>query len=294
MSEVHEPLPVMDRFVDSSEISERIRALKRARNLRSVAQLAVVSRMRAEAHAAANTFRDFYVGTHEDGAVDTAELRTELTEAETALARWVLMQEHDEFRTIDLARIENAGEWDATAGAEADIATIAAQLRLAGNGGHVIDRDVTEAKRRIMVDPGVVSSKGLIAIRRKRLMLATAPHDVVFRDMRPGTDKRVHGQQLAATSHVEIDKVSEFILDLDLLRRMHPTAAREVEAAVRGDAPPEITNHGRNLVSPRIVEAAIDVNHPLLTPAVTTYFADRKFKNIRPATDDSELEMASV
>jgi hypothetical protein len=290
MSEAHKPFPIMDRFVDSSDLSDRIGALKRARNVRSAAQLALVSRMRAGAHDAANTFRDFYVGTHENG---TADLRGELNQAQTALARWVLMQEHDEFRTIDLARIENSGDWDATAGAEGDIAIIAASLRETENGGQVIDRTATEAKRRIMVDPGIVSSRGLVAVRRKRLMLATAPQEVSFRDMRPGTDKRVHGQHTVARSHVEIDKVSEFVLDIDLLRRMHPVAAREIEEAVLGTAPAEITNHGRDLVSPRIIEAAIDVQHEVLTPAVTTYYADRKFKDIRPV-DATDLEMARV
>lgn len=290
MSEAHEHFPILDRFVDPSDISDRIRALKRARNIRSAAQLALVSRMRAGAHDAANTFRDLYVGVHENG---TADLRGELSQAQTALARWVLMQDHDEFRTIDLARIENNGDWDATAGAEGDIAIIAAALREANNGGQVIDRAEPEAKRRIMVDPGIVSSTGLVAVRRKRLMLATAPHEVSFRDMRPGTDKRVHGQAMVATTHVEIDKVSEFVLDLEMLGRMHPTAAREVEDAILGKAPAEISNHGRDLVSPRIIEAAIDVQHEVLTPAVTTYFADRKFKNIHPA-DESEHEMAGV
>ncbi len=293
MSEVDRHFRVMDGFVDSSEVSDRIRTLKRARNLRNVAQLAVVSRMRAEAHAAANTFRDFYVGTQENGLGGTAELRTELSQAQTALARWVLMQEHDEFRTIDLARIENEGRWDATESAEADIAAIAARLRAAGDGGEAIDRHAVEAKRRIMVDPGVVSSMGLVAVRRKRLMLATAPQEILFRDMRPGTKKRTHGQRMVATSHIEIDKVSEFVLDYELLKRMHPAAASEIEAAVKGEAPAEITNHGRDLVSPRIIEAAIDVNHDVLTPAVTTYFADRKFKDIRPA-DESEHELVRV
>lgn len=283
MSEAHKPMPILDRFVDSSDISERVRELKHARNLRkNVAELAMVSRMRAGAHAAANAFRDFYVGTHENG---TDDLRAELTEAQTALARWVLMRNHDEFRTIDLARIENEGNWGATEGAEGDIAAIAAELRVADDGGQFIDRTAAEAKRRIMVDPGVVSAHGLVAVRRKRLMLATAPHEITFRDMRPGTQKRVYGQEMLATSHVEIDKVSEFVLDLELLRRMHPAAAREVEAAVTGAAPAEITNHGRDLVSPRIIEAAIDVRHDVLTPAVTTYYADRKFKDVRPADD---------
>ena len=98
---------------------------------------------------------------------------------------------------------------------------------------------------------------------------------------------------MVATSHVEIDKVSEFIVDFELLRRMHPAAAQEIAEAFHGQAPAEITNHGRNLVSPRIIEAAIDVQHEVLTPAVTTYFADRKFKDIRPA-DDAERELAGV
>ena len=287
MTERNEPLPIMDRFVDPSDISARLSELRRRRVTRSAVHLAAISRLRAEAHAAANLFRDFYVGTSEEG---TEPLRRELSGARSALARWALMQAHGEFRTVDLARVENVGDWDATSEVEKDIATLAQSLRQAGNGGEIIDRHHNTAKRRIMIDPTLVSAQGLVAVRRKRLMVVTGPSQVRFVDRRHAAD--APPRVFEATSRTEIDKVSEFVLDLRMMRRMSQKAAREIEQAIKGDAPTEITNHGRDLVSPRMIEAAIDarVRHPMLTPAVTTYYADRKFSNVHEVEPTAEVE----
>lgn len=276
MNEVNEPMPSWGGFRDSSNtFDKRLVDLRQRRRVRVADELASISGMRAAAHSAVNLFRDFYVGTVEH---DTEELRHELNSAETALARWAILCAHEEFYTVDLARIENHGDWKATAAAEADIASIAGELRTAGDGGQMIDRRAPEAKRRIMIDPTLVTASGLVAVRRKRLMLATASREVRFRDGRAG--RKTANREMVARSHVEIDKVSEFVLDLTVLRRIHRRAAAEIDSAIETMGPVELTNHGRNLVSPRLIEAAIDVRHPMLVPAITTYFADRKYDGV--------------
>lgn len=290
MSEINEFTPTWGGFKDFSDTFDRkLAGLRRRRAVRSADELAAISRMRADGHVAANLFRDFYVGTAEQG---TEELRRKLTEAESALARWALMGAHEEFHAVDLARIDNRGEWEATSAVEADIATIATTVRAAGDGGQVIDRHAPEAKRRIMVDPTLVAASGLVAVRRKRLMLATANREVHFRDSRNG--RALEGREMVARSRVEIDKVSEFILDLTVLRRVSARAAREIGRVIDGMSPVEITNHepALNLVSPRLIEAAIDVRHPMLTPAVTTYFADRKYSDIKPVEPTEQVQAA--
>jgi hypothetical protein len=84
-----------------------------------------------------------------------------------------------------------------------------------------------------------------------------------------------------AVAHYEIDKVSEFVLDVAALRAANKGAALEVEAAIRGEAPSEITNHGRRLTAPHFIEGAIDDQDPMLSPAMTTYFADLKYEDVR-------------
>src|SRR6266702_888165 len=234
MSEFNEPIPAVDGFKDSRDILDtRIAELRRRRRVRSAAKLALISQMRADAHNQANLFRDFYVGAAETG---TELLREELVDAESALARWAIMRAHQEFRTVDLARVDNLGDWEATHSAENDVAEIAEVLRAEADGGTIVDRHEPIAKRRITVDPMLVTAKGLVAVRRKRLMLATAQHDVRFKDARITNGRRATPEEITAIAHIEIDKVSEFVLDLDLLRRMHPKAAKEIEDAVLGEA----------------------------------------------------------
>lgn len=288
MTEVLDPGHRAGGFGDSSIQEE-------AHRLNAAFDLATISQMRSRAHTEANLLRDFHVGTVER---NTDRLRGKLSRAQGALARWALMAEHPEYRTIDLVRIDNQGDWDATAEAEEEIAQLAEELRDAGRGGEVIDKHSKEAKRRITVDPIFLSAEGLLVVRRKRLMLATTAETIKFADRRrkrfPIADLVLRGRMEAETS-IEIDKVSEFVLDLETLQRMHPKAAQEVADAAGGRAPSEITNHGRSLVSPRIIEAAIDVQHEVLTPAVTTYYADRKYKNIRRArASDVSVEPAVV
>lgn len=244
-------------------------------------QLATISGLRADAHADANMFSEYYVTPDENREHN---LRNQLTSAQGALARWALMATQPAFRTVDLVRVVNDGDWDATSGAEEDIARIAAQLRSAGSGGDIIDRHSPEAKRRISVDPALVSAKGLVAVRRKRLMLATMPEVVEFADVRrtygPGSRPIPEVTDTTAVIHLEVDKVSEFVLDIGAMREVNSRAADEVEAAIRGDAIHELTNHGRGLISPRLIEAAIDTRDPMLSPVATTYYAERKYRGV--------------
>lgn len=283
MSELDKPGPDKGGFVDSF-------AMAGARG-----QLATISGLRADAHADANMFSEYYVTPDENRE---HSLRSQLTSAQGALARWALMAAQPAFRTVDLVRVVNDGDWDATAEAEEGIARIAAQLRSAGHGGDIIDRHSPEAKRRISVDPELVSAKGLVAVRRKRLMLATTPEIAEFADVRRtrtyGPDSRPIPEVIdtTAVTHLEVDKVSEFVLDIGAMREVNSRAADEVEAAIRGDAIHELTNHGRGLISPRLIEAAIDTRNPMLSPVATTYYAERKYRDVTKLVE-SEPELVA-
>lgn len=271
MRELREPTLPRGGFRDSRDIST------------AVGELVDISRMRSQAHEAANLFRDFHI---EPGSFNERRLRRELSSAEGLLARWAILAANEEFRTVDLARVENRGDWEATAQAEADIGELALELFMKGEIEGVVERDAEEAKRRIMVDPGLLSGRGLIAIRRKRLMLATLPQPHEFRDMRPTSYHEEgyvpRGNVLATDAHLEVDKVSEFVMDFQRLRVVDNDAAEEIRSEViQQRGPAELTDSA----AAAVIEAAILDRNPMLTPAITTYYADRKYKNIRPAAN---------
>jgi hypothetical protein len=270
MSEFNEPIPVLDGFKGS-------RGIDRALN-----ELADISRMRSQAHEAANLFRDFHI---EVGGITERQLRRELQDAQGVLARWAIMAAHEEFRTVDLARIENGGDWDATAETEEGIGGLALDLFMDGQIEGLIERDTSKAKLRITVDPGLLSGHGLIAVRRKRLMLATKSVLHEFSDMRPtgrgyAGPAVPRGHLMNADVSLEVDKVSEFVLDFRRFEAADPSAANEVRRAVKRIGAAEITAM-EGAVSPAVVEGAIIDRDPMLAPAITTYYADRKYKNIR-------------
>jgi len=260
----------------------------------AVGELTDMSRMRRDAHDLANLFRDFHIA--EIGGSRERQLRGELQQARGVLARWAVMAANQEFRTVDLVRVENNGDWDATAQAEAEIGDLAVELFMHGEIEGMVERDTPESRLRITVDPGMVSEKGLIAVRRKRLLLATTPQSLRFADMRPKNyltpdpADAPRGMMTADVS-LEIDKVSEFVLDLNYLRRMSPDAYEEVREATRGgEVAGEITVESSATISAAAVEIAIGDRDPILTPAITTYYADRKYRNIRKAgTEEVEL-----
>ncbi len=259
---------------------------------RAMGELLDISRMRSQAHEAANLFRDFHI---EVGGSVERNLRGKLQNAEGVLARWAIMVAHQEFRTVDLARVENKGDWNATAGAEKGIGDLAMKLFVAGAIDGLVERDTPEAKLRITVDPGHLSESGLVAIRRKRLMLATAPVPHLFTDMRPagqnwhGPGAR-RGHAMAADMHLEVDKVSEFVMDFDRLRDIDSHAATAIrDIAFYG--PAEIT--GELDEATAAVEAAIIERDAVLSPVITTYYADRKYKNVH-RIDQADREMAGA
>lgn len=271
MRELREPILARGGFRDSRDIET------------AVGELVDISRMRSQAHEAANLFRDFHI---EPGGLTERRLRRELSQAEGLLARWAIVAANEEFRTVDLARVENHGDWEATAEAETGIGDLAIGLFMKDEIEGMVERDSPEAKRRIMVDPGLLSGRGLIAIRRKRLMLATKPAPHEFADMRPSSYlKGVYvprGDALVADAHLEVDKVSEFVLDFDRLKHTDAAAAAEIKGAVENGGPAELTTVADS-VSAAAIEAAILDRDPMLAPAITTYYVDRKYKNIRSA-----------
>lgn len=284
MRELREPTLASGGFGDSRDTRK------------AVGELLDISRMRSQAHEAANLFRDyhFFRDYHmKVGSAAERDLRGKLQGAEGVLARWAIMAAHQEFRTVDLARVENSGDWNATAEAEKGIGDLAIKLFMAGEIEGLVERDTSKAKLRITVDPGLLSEDGLIAIRRKRLMLATVPTSHVFTDMRPvgrdwdGSGAR-RGHAMAADMHLEVDKVSEFVMDFDRLKALDSAAATAIrEAAQFG--PAEITGELEDATA--AVEAAIIERDAVLSPAVTTYYADRKYKNVR-RLDQADREMA--
>jgi hypothetical protein len=271
MRELREPTLAKGGFGDSRDIGQ------------ALGELTDISRMRSEAHEAANLFRDFHI---EVGGLTERRLRRELSQAEGALARWAIMAAHEEFRTVDIARAENGGDWDATTDVEREIGEIATELFVNGEIEGMIERDSPEAKLRIMIDPGLLSGRGLIAVRRKRLVLAAASVPREFSDMRPvGSNYSgkfdPRGHAMAADVSLEIDKVSDFVLDFDRLAAASPQAAKEIRDVTEGGrVAGEITGNP-GFVAPLAIEEAIEARDATLAPAVTTYYADRKYKKIR-------------
>ncbi len=278
MRELREPTLPRGGFEDSRDIET------------ALGELTDISRMRSQAHEVANLFRDLHI---EVGGLTERHLRRELSRAEGALARWAVMAAHESFRTVDLTRVENGGDWNATIEAEREIGEIATGLFVSGEIEGMVERDTPEAKLRIMIDPGLLSGRGLIAVRRKRLLLATTPVPREFPDMRPvgGNYSGVfvpRGDAMAADVNLEIDKVSEFVLDFDRLEDASPRAAKEIrEATTGGTVAGEITSNP-DYVAPSVIEEAISARDAMLAPAVTTYYADRKYKKIRRADQDAE------
>lgn len=282
MRERREPTLTEGGFGDSRDIGT------------ALGELTDISRMRSQAHEAANLFRDLSI---EVGGQTERQLRRELSEAEGALARWAIMAAQEEFRTVDLARVENGGDWDATATAEQEVGEIATELFVTGQIDGMIERDTPEAKLRIMIDPGLLSGRGLIAVRRKRLMLATTPVPREFSDMRPMNGDYSglfvpRGDAMAADVSLEVDKVSDFVLDFDRLEATSPKAAGEIREATKGGkVAGEITGNP-DYVSPATLEEAIDSRDAMLAPAVTTYYADRKYRKVRRLSDSEREALA--
>lgn len=241
-----------------------------------------MSDLRSATHNAVNLFRDLHVSPKENQK--NHELRQELAHTHHVLGRLALMAAHEAFRTVDLARVRNYGDWDATRDAEDGIARLAAAMKQTGEIDDVIPRTSEHAKRRIMIDPTLVAENGLVVVRRKRLMLSTHPVEHHFADRRPqigygGKTEEASMLPMSAMSHLDVDKVSEFILDTELLDAVDERAAREVYAVVRHGGPQRLSSDKHR--TSQIIEAAITARHDMLTPVTTTYYADRKYKNAK-------------
>ncbi|HKX73602.1 MAG TPA: hypothetical protein VJM32_06285 [Candidatus Saccharimonadales bacterium] len=128
-------------------------------------------------------------------------------------------------RTATLGILRLGGDWDA-----AD----AMQERLVGPdsvfvnspyNSEVFSADSEEAKRRVAIDWGVTSVRGLTMITRRRRLLQTGPFTEELQ--MTGTTMRYE-----AHSHVEVDKLSTFALDIDRLADIDHEAAQEVRLII--------------------------------------------------------------
>lgn len=253
----------------------------------AVREATALSDIRAQIHGTANLFRDLHVSAAE--SIRNYELRRELEDTQTVLGRWAIMMAHQEFRTVDLARVRNQGNWDATAQPEQEVALLAGVLAANGASEGLIDRDTEQAKRRIMIDPTLVAETGLLLVRRKRLMLATQQQEHRFTDRRPahgyGSKKQNPSHNpLTTQMRYEIDKVSEFVLDPELLGDADALAGRQAYAIMADGAPQRAVEDGKqpeNEALAHIIEGAIRMRHEMLTPVTTTYYADRKYSKVK-------------
>jgi hypothetical protein len=91
--------------------------------------------------------------------------------------------------------------------------------------GEVLASDSPEAKRRITVDWGVTSVRGLTMLTRRRSLLRTAQFT---EDFKIAETQR----QYTAHSHIEVDKLSTFALDIDRLEDIDEQAAQEVRLII--------------------------------------------------------------
>ncbi len=261
MRELYTPTRAPSGFKDSQKI--RV----------ALDEMTDISRMRSRAHEQANLFRDFYI---QPGSSRERQLRGELDQARGVLARWAVVTAYEEFLTVDLARIENVGDWDAAAEAETDVGDVALELFMNEQIDGMIEHGSPEAKLSIVIDPGLVTAQGLIAVRRKRLLLATPPLPHEF------TVRREPPVSMMTDASMEIGKVSEFVLDFDRLEMIDPKVAQEILLATSGGiSPSDITQVEGVRSAPAVIEAAIRDRDAMLTPAATTYYADRKYQNAR-------------
>lgn len=268
MSEYPEPQPSKGGFVDTQTISDALR------------ELAYMSDIRREAHGRANLFRDLHV----NGA-DNQEhgLRRQLDSAQGVLARWALLATNQEFRAMELAYVQNDGDWDSTGTVEEEIGDLAVDLFVDGEIDGMVDRHTSEAKLRVTVDPGLLSASGLVVIRRKRLMFATRARQVGLRDARPRSASQPPRGPLVATSRIELDKASEFILDVERFGEVGATGAEIIAEGLMRGRPFDIARDEELRQARQAVEAAIDERHPSLIPASTVYYAERSYSGIREA-----------
>lgn len=268
MAERPSPVQMPGWLMDADDLSR----------LDPVSRLAAFSDMRAALHNEANLFRDMRVTPEQNGG---HELRERLAGAKDALARWAIFEGEYAFRTVDLARVRNVGDWDGTDEVEGELRLLVDRLTQQGRCEGFVPRDSSEAGIRITIDPPLLCEEGLVAVRRKRLLVSTAPQPCTFVDVRAAA-RGEDGTRVAMVRD-EIDKVAEFALRVDDLRALDRHAAAEVLQIIESGVPDEITNHGRRLRSPRVIEDAIERRDGMLIPATTTYYAEHKLSDIRPA-----------
>ena len=237
---------------------------------RALVDMSAISEARGAAYNAANLFYPL-PSADETERKERLAWRASLRErlgAATMAARWEIFRDNNELASVDLVRVNNMGSWEATEEAEAQMIRIANDAKNVETSDGLIARDSPEAKRTIMFDRHFLlhelTAAGLIAVRRKRLMMVASPQD-------------------AGGKHLEVDKASEFVLNVHRMAEIAPDTMFELDLR-RGVVWPE----AGGLVDCTI-EAAIADRDEMLVPATTTYSGGRKVTAPKQAEAESGL-----
>lgn len=128
-------------------------------------------------------------------------------------------------RTATLGILRLKGDWDAADTMQEQLVGSDSDLLSQPYNGTVFTAESEEAKRRLTVDWGVTSVRGLTMVTRRRNLLQTE----FFAENLEITDTAT---QYEAHSRVEVDKLSTFALDLDKLDGIDHNAAQEVREII--------------------------------------------------------------
>lgn len=127
-------------------------------------------------------------------------------------------------RTATLGILRLRGDWDAADVMQQQLIGPESEFMQTPYSGHVYEA-ASDEKRRITVDWGITSVRGLTMVTRRRRLLMTEQFNEKLQ-------MAGNGIEYEARSHVEVDKLSTFALDIDRLADIDPEAAQEVRLII--------------------------------------------------------------
>jgi hypothetical protein len=128
-------------------------------------------------------------------------------------------------RTATLGILRLHGDWDAADTMQAHIIGDESPLMSETYDSKVFASDDPEAKRRLTLDWGVTSVRGLTMVTRRRRLLRTDEFEEHIKI--PAT-----GRHYTAYTRMEVDKLSTFALDIEKLENIDQAAAQEVRLII--------------------------------------------------------------
>lgn len=126
-------------------------------------------------------------------------------------------------RTATLGILRLRGDWDAADELQEELIGDGSPFLDPPYAGKLIEQTTPEAKRIITVDWGITSVNGLTTVTSRRRLLRTRPFDQQL---------PVSGQTFTLRSHIEVDKLATFALDIDRLDTIDHEAAQEVRLII--------------------------------------------------------------